>query len=154
MIHNATSSSFISGAFACSVTFLSWGTKIPKLAFAEMLRTQISCGSKTTCITWYCGSVQSWTRDHVPASFLACFLLLAYPVPYATPSIITVALYGVCEFSTSNNAYVMAVWHSPILVSSFSRHCTWTKRAHCRCTWVELTELIVDILGLNLPSSL
>ena len=42
-------------------------------------------------------------NDLIPASFLACFLLLAYPVPYATPSIMTVALYGVCEFSVKEN---------------------------------------------------
>ena len=31
----------------------------------------------------------------------------------------------------------MGVWHSAILVSRLSRHCTWTYRAPCRYTWAE-----------------
>ena len=34
-----------------------------------------------------------------PASLLANFLLMAQPVPYSMSLIITVALYGVLEFS-------------------------------------------------------
>ena len=56
--------------------------KIPKTRLRwNILNTQLTYCVNAVCFIRYCRSVSSWICDHLPASFLACFLLLAYPVP-------------------------------------------------------------------------